>query len=98
VSTLFESASTLEEAEKLATDKAISLLLGNKQTKDLVQGFDMLDISFNSITSKGGNGVKANIVVFKDSKPYRQVSSLALGEKAETEALKSAVNKIMGVR
>lgn len=94
VSTLFESGATLAEAEEKAVNKAIGMLLGNDETKELVQSAEMLDISFTEIALKNGIAIRANIITFKDMKPYRQVQSIA---GTETYALKSAVNKVLGV-
>jgi hypothetical protein len=95
VSTLFENGDTIEKAEANALNKAISLLLGNKLTSKLAESFEMFDISFSEITAKNGILIKANIVSFKDKAPFRQVSSIS---GSEEEALKSAINKILGVR
>jgi limonene-1,2-epoxide hydrolase len=103
VQTLFVPAQTLEDAEEAAVNQAISMILGNKQTKELVQSFEQLDITsvHFHVNKTGTLGVKSVITVFKDSKPYRTVQALATGADlaaVEKEALKNAVNKVMGVK
>lgn len=95
VSTLFELGETVEQAESNAINKAISLLLGNKLTSKLAETFEMFDITFTEITAKKGILVRANVIAFKDKLPFRQVSSISGNE---DEALKSAINKILGVK
>lgn len=100
VSTLFVVGETVEKAENAAISQAVSMLLGNKQTQELVNNFEMFDITSTNVSSSSGSIVKSIITVFKDAKPYRIVASYGSAEKqeiAEKAAIKSAVNKVMGV-
>lgn len=104
VSTLFVTGKTLEEAEEAAIDQAISMLLGNKETKPLIDKAEMFDISSSSFVTKTNGaefGVKTILTMFKETKPYRIVQAYATGADliaAEKSALKSAVNKALGVK
>lgn len=103
VQTLFVPGKDLEDAEKKALSQAISMLIGNNETSQLVNSAEMFDITSTSFVAKKGTpeilGVRSTITVFKDMKQYRTVSALATGtdaQKVEKAALKNAVNKVMG--
>lgn len=110
VQTLFIPSTSLEKAEEAAVNRAISMILGDKQTKSLVESAEMFDISTAPFIVRKANastgsaevvGVKATVIAFKEMKPYRTVSAFATGadiESVEKEALKSAINKVMGVK
>lgn len=105
VSTDFVSGPTLEDAESSALDVAISRLLGDKQTKDLVEEFQIFDISSVSFETRDPSApiaAKSTITVFTENmQPHRIVSSLATGAdlaEVEKKALKASVNKALGVK
>lgn len=103
VSTNFTPGATLQEAEELAFNNAVSKILGDKQTKNLVEKFPIFDLQivpFNG-PKECPFGVKIILIVCgEDGKAYRTVNSLATGadlQVVEAEALTSAVNKALGV-
>ena len=107
VSTDFVSGSSLMDAEQNAMDLAISRLLGDKGTKKLVEEFPTFNITtsaFETRDPKAPAGCKVTITLTQgegDPKPFRIVSGLATGAdsvSAENAALKSAVNKALGIK
>lgn len=102
VSTNFITGTSLQEAEGLAIDKAVDMILGNKDTKKLVEKhnvFDLQLIPFDGL-KESPVGVKVILnVCTEDGKPFRTTSSLATGTDSSVEsvAIKNAVDVILGV-
>jgi hypothetical protein len=103
VSTNFITGASLQEAEKLAIDTAVDLLLGNKLTKRLTDAYKVFDLQLVPFTGTKAEpvGVKAILnVCTEDGKPVRQANSLATGtdsDAVEVEVLKAVINNVLGV-
>lgn len=103
VSTNFTPGETLQDAEKLAVNEAIELILGNKQTKKLIASFKTFSLQLVPFVGDKSApvGVKAILAVAsEDGKPHRTVTSLATGtvsSEVESNVLKSVINSALGV-
>ena len=96
-------AVNVAEAEKEALDKAISRILGNKETSQLVDKHPSFDIAVDATTTNNVTfpiGIKVVVGTYDDkNKIIRKAHGIAMGTDilvVEAAAIKSAVKKVLG--
>lgn len=94
----------LHTAQKAAVDQAIDRILGNKETTKLGQTFKSFDISSSAMSTGNKNfpvGVKSVVTAYDDNgKVVRKAHGVSMGTDGsvvEKEALKEAINRVLGV-
>lgn len=97
-------AKTVEEAEEEAICKAVCRLLGEKDTKKLIEKYPAFNLSVDAMATGNKDlpvGTKAVVTAYDDKgKVIRTSQGLAMGidpNDVEKQALKSAINRILGV-
>lgn len=97
-------AKTISDAQDFAVTKATQRVLGEKDTKKLIEKYPAFNLSIDAMATGNKSlpiGIKAVVTAYDDKgKVIRSSQGVAMGtdpSEVEQQALKDAINRVLGV-